>query len=280
MKKTWFITGGSRGIGVEIVKAALAQGDNVVATARDVTKLREQLSEHADKLECIELDVQNSKAATKAVARSVERFGGIDVLVNNAGYGQLGHFESVEAASIETQFHVNVFGLMHVTRAVLPQMRKQRSGCIFNLSSIGGAIGFDGASIYCASKFAVEGFSESLAQEVARFGINVTIVEPGFFRTDFLDASSVLYGQVQNQDYTDAVSNQRSQYDAYSHMQPGDPYKLAQLIVNTEGLIQRPARLVAGSDALSMSRVALNDRIAELEQWATSSTSTDFHEGK
>jgi len=278
MKKTWFITGGSRGIGVEIVKAVLAQGDNVVATARNVTKLREQFNAHKNHLECVELDVQNSDAAQKAVARAVERFGRIDILVNNAGFGQLGHFETIEASLIEAQFCINVFGLMHVTRAVLPQMRKQRHGYILNLSSIGGATGFDGASIYCASKFAVEGFSESLAQEVARFGINVTIVEPGFFRTDFLDESSVRYGQIIDQDYADAVSTQKSQYDAYSHMQPGNPYKLAQLIVNTASLSQRPARLIAGSDALSMSRDALNSRMAELEQWAASSISTDFQE--
>lgn len=279
MKNTWFITGGSRGIGLEIVKAALAQGDNVVATARNVTTLRGQFNAHIEQLECIELDVQNSAAAQKAVAKSVERFGGVDILVNNAGFGQLGHFETIEASSIEQQFSINVFGLMHITRAVLPEMRRQRRGYILNLSSIGGAIGFDGASIYCASKFAVEGFSESLSKEVARFGIDVTIVEPGFFRTDFLDTSSVRYGQIQVQDYMNDVRTQKSQYDDYSHMQPGDPKKLAQLIVNAAGLSQRPARLVAGSDALSMSRDTLNNRIAELEQWADSSISTDFQEG-
>ncbi len=279
MKNTWFITGGSRGIGLEIVKAALAEGDNVVATARNVTTLQEQFNAHIEQLECIELDVQNSAAVQKAVARSIERFGGIDILVNNAGFGQLGHFETIETSAIEQQFSVNVFGLMHVTRAVLPEMRRQRRGYILNLSSIGGSIGFDGASIYCASKFAVEGFSESLSMEVARFGIDVTIVEPGFFRTDFLDASSVRYGQIQVQDYADAVSTQKSQYDSYSHMQPGDPNKLAQLIVNVAGLSQRPARLVAGSDALSMSRDALNNRIEELEKWSDSSVSTDFQEG-
>ncbi len=278
MKKTWLVTGSSRGIGLEIVKAALAEGDNVVATARNVTTLREHLCADAQEVEYIELDVQDSTAAKTAVARSIDRFGSIDVLVNNAGFGQLGPFETVDSAAIEQQFATNVFGLMHVTRAVLPEMRRQRRGHIFNISSIGGAIGFDGASIYCSTKFAVEGFSESLSLEVKRFGIDVTIVEPGFFRTDFLDASSVHYGQVDIQDYVAAARDQKSQYDSYSHLQPGNPKKLAHLIIETASSPRRPARLIAGSDALSLSRDALNNRIAELEEWASTSVSTDYQE--
>ncbi|WP_432467875.1 SDR family NAD(P)-dependent oxidoreductase [Agarivorans sp. Z349TD_8] len=279
MKKTWFITGASRGIGFEIAQAALVSGDNVVATARNVRRLREQLgSEIQPQLECIELDVNNYIQAKEAVSWSIERFGSIDVLVNNAGFGQLGHFETVEQRAIEQQFSTNVFGLMHVTRAVLPAMRRQQRGHILNLSSIGGALGFDGAAIYCAAKFAVEGFSESLALEVARFGIDVTIVEPGFFRTDFLDDSSVRYGQIELQDYTDVANTQKSQYDEYSHAQLGDPKRLAQLIVKTAGISPAPLRLVAGSDALSMSRDILNNRMKELELWADISVTTDHQE--
>ncbi|WP_432459299.1 SDR family NAD(P)-dependent oxidoreductase [Agarivorans sp. QJM3NY_25] len=279
MKKTWFITGASRGIGFEIAQAALVSGDNVVATARNVRRLREQLgSEIQPQLECIELDVNNYIQAKEAVSWSIERFGSIDVFVNNAGFGQLGHFETVEQRAIEQQFSTNVFGLMHVTRAVLPAMRRQQRGHILNLSSIGGALGFDGAAIYCAAKFAVEGFSESLALEVARFGIDVTIVEPGFFRTDFLDDSSVRYGQIELQDYTDVANTQKSQYDEYSHAQLGDPKRLAQLIVKTAGISPAPLRLVAGSDALSMSRDILNNRMKELELWADISVTTDHQE--
>ncbi|WP_432453311.1 SDR family NAD(P)-dependent oxidoreductase [Agarivorans sp. QJM3NY_29] len=279
MKKTWFITGASRGIGFEIAQAALVSGDNVVATARNVRRLREQLgSEIQPQLECIELDVNNYIQAKEAVSWSIERFASIEVLVNNAGFGQLGHFETVEQRAIEQQFSTNVFGLMHVTRAVLPAMRRQQRGHILNLSSIGGALGFDGAAIYCAAKFAVEGFSESLALEVARFGIDVTIVEPGFFRTDFLDDSSVRYGQIELQDYTDVANTQKSQYDEYSHAQLGDPKRLAQLIVNTAGISPAPLRLVAGSDALSMSRDILNNRMKELELWADITVTTDHQE--
>jgi NAD(P)-dependent dehydrogenase (short-subunit alcohol dehydrogenase family) len=279
MNKTWFITGASRGIGFEIAQAALALGDNVIATARNVTGLRERLGQPAkQKLECIELDVKNYDQAKAVVSQSIERFNSIDILVNNAGFGQLGYFETIEKHAIEQQFATNVFGLMQVTRAVLPVMRKQQRGHIVNLSSIGGALGFDGASIYCAAKFAVEGFSESLALEVARFGIGVTIVEPGFFRTDFLDDSSVRYGQLELQDYIDIAHAQKSQYDEYSHVQLGDPKKLAKLIVDTASAIEPPLRLIAGTDALSMSRDALNARMSELEQWADASVTTDHSE--
>lgn len=279
MKKTWFITGASRGIGLQIAQEALAAGDNVIATARNATELRQQFSPDQEaQLECAELDVNNSEQAKDAVNRSIKRFGAIDILVNNAGFGQLGQFETVEHSAIEQQFSTNVFGLMHVTRAVLPVMRRQQSGHILNLSSIGGALGFDGASIYCATKFAVEGFSESLALEVARFGINVTIIEPGFFRTDFLDNSSIRYGQIELQDYTDVANAQKSQYDEYNHAQPGDPKKLAQLIVNIAGVKPVPLRLVAGSDALAMTRTTLNNRMQEAELWAESSVKTD-HQG-
>ncbi|WP_339725428.1 SDR family NAD(P)-dependent oxidoreductase [uncultured Paraglaciecola sp.] len=279
MKKTWFITGTSRGIGLEIAQAALASGDNVVATARNITSLREQFSEdQKTQLECLELDVNNPVQANIAVNRAVERFGNIDILVNNAGFGQLGHFETVELSAIEQQFSTNVFGLMQVTRAVLVVMRKQQCGHILNMSSIGGALGFDGAAVYCAAKFAVEGFSESLALEVARFGINVTIVEPGFFRTDFLDPTSVRYGNIKLHDYEKIATAQKMQFDDYSHVQPGDPKRLAQLIVDTAGKGAAPLRLIAGTDSLAMSRETLNNRIKELELWAKVSVTTDHRE--
>ena len=273
--KTWFITGASRGIGFEIAQAALAAGDNVVATARNLDKLVEAFSGDPERLAFAQLDVQNPEQAETASALAKEQFGGIDVLVNNAGFGQLGHFETIASDAIAHQFSTNVFGLMQVTRALMPLMREQRRGHIFNLSSIGGTIGFDGAAIYCATKFAVEGFSESLALELGRFGIQVTIVEPGFFRTDFLDGSSVRYGDINIPDYTEAAAEQREQYGAYSHAQLGDPKKLAQWIVDVAGAENAPLRLIAGSDALQMSRDLLHNRHEELEGWANRSVTTD-----
>lgn len=275
MQKTWFVTGASRGIGTRIVQAALASGDAVLATARRVDALAQVHGEEGDRLVFAPLDVNDPSQIQDAVALAKTCFGGIDVLVNNAGFGQLGHFETIETQAIAAQFGTNVFGLMNVTREVLPLMRKKRGGHIVNISSIGGVLGFDGASVYCATKFAVEGYSESLALEVGRFGIKVTIVEPGFFRTDFLDTSSVRYGDIDIPDYYDVVAEQRSQYDNYSHAQLGDPAKLAELIVNIAGIEQPPLRLVAGSDALQMSTELLLNRQEELRKWSDLAASTD-----
>ncbi|MEM9556037.1 MAG: oxidoreductase [Acidobacteriota bacterium] len=276
MTRTWLVTGAARGIGREIALAALRNGMRVVATARDPRKLSEAFPEAGDSLLAVKLDVTRPEQAEAAVALAREQFGGVDILVNNAGFGQLGHLETVDHPSIVRQFDTNVYGLIHVTRAVLPIMRQQRRGHIFNLSSIGGTLGFDGAAIYCATKFAVEGLSESLALELERFGIGVTIVEPGFFRTDFLDSSSVRYGEKMIPEYSDAAAQQRAQYDAYSHSQPGDPAKLGELIVEVANSPSPPLRLVAGSDALEMSRSLLDKRQTELESWADRAVSTDY----
>jgi len=280
MSKTWFITGATRGIGFEIVKAALARGDKVVATGRDLARTAQALAglpaAQADRLLATALDVSVATQAQAAADAAMERFGRIDVLVNNAGYGQLGLFEELEAAEIERQFATNVFGLMHVTRAVLPVMRRQRAGHVFNLSSIGGVQGFNGASVYCASKFAVEGYSESLALEVAAFGIGVTIVEPGFFRTDFLDDRSVRYGSIQLEDYAPASAELQDTYSAYSHRQAGDPTKLAAALVRLAHKGQPPLHFAAGSDAVSGILSSLDARRAEIEQWRALSESTDF----
>lgn len=275
MRKTWFITGANRGIGLEIAQSALANNENVVATGRNSKNLEAALGQPTEQLAFAELNVQSPEQAEKAVDVALSKFGRIDVLVNNAGYGQLGHFETVSREAIDNQFATNVFGLMEVTRAVLPSMRKQRAGDIFNLSSIGGTLGFESSSVYCATKFAVEGFSESLALEVAPFGIGVTIVEPGFFRTDFLDSSSVKYGEETIEDYAAAIEKLRSQFDNYSNAQPGDPRKLAAIIVRTAGQESHPLRLVAGSDAFKMSQDLLAARLDELEKWRDVSVSTD-----
>jgi NAD(P)-dependent dehydrogenase (short-subunit alcohol dehydrogenase family) len=276
MSKVWFITGAGRGIGAQIAKAALAAGDRVVATGRNVAQLQQVYAAHADRVACLPLDATREQDAAAAAEAAQQRFGRIDVLVNNAGYGQLGLFEEIDSAAVERQFHTNVFGLMHVTRAVLPLMRRQRSGHILNLSSIGGFMGFDGSAVYCAAKFAVEGFSESLALEVAPFGIRVTIVEPGFFRTDFLDKSSVQYGTRRIADYGGSPGDPpRATYESYNHKQPGDPAKLGRVVVELASMAEPPLHFVAGTDALGFARDAFERRRAELEAFASLSVTTD-----
>lgn len=276
MSKVWFITGSARGIGAEIAKAALAAGDRVVATGRKLAQLQTAYAGHGDRVLTVALDVADEAQAVAAVQAAVDRFGRIDVLVNNAGFGQLGRFEEIEAADIERQFATNVFGLFHVTRAVLPVMRRQRSGRILNLSSIGGVLGFAGASVYCSTKFAVEGFSDSLALEVAPFGIHVTVVEPGFFRTDFLDGSSVRYGTREIADYAAHSAEQRSTYDSYSRKQPGDPVKLAAAMVELAETPEPPRHFLAGSDALAMIDGVIEQRRTEIAAWRDRSAGTDF----
>lgn len=275
MSKVWFITGAARGIGAQIAKAALDAGDRVVATGRHLEQLHKTYSPYGDKVLAVKLDVSVPADAVAAVAAAQEAFGRIDVLVNNAGYGQLGLFEEIEPEQIERQFQTNVFGLMHVTRAVLPVMRKQRSGQIMNLACVGGFMGFDGASVYCAAKFAVEGFSESLALEVAPFGINVTIVEPGFFRTDFLDESSVRYGARKIADYEEAADGSVTDYERYNHQQPGDPVKLGKVLVELSALRYPPVRFVAGSDAVRWARIAYDRRHSLVDAFAALSSKTD-----
>lgn len=275
MSKVWFITGAGRGIGAQTAKAALAAGDNVVATGRDTAQLEKLYGEFGSRAMCLPLDATREQDAIAAAQEAGARFGSIDVLVNNAGYGQLGLFEEIAGEDIERQFQTNVFGTMHVTRAVLPLMRKQRRGHILNLASVGGFMGFDGASIYCAAKFAVEGFSESLALEVAPFGIKVTIVEPGFFRTDFLDQKSVQYGSRKIADYAEFSSNSRSAYESYNHKQPGDPAKLGRAIVELAGMQQPPLHFVAGTDAVDFATKAFERRRAEIDTYAGLSVTTD-----
>ncbi len=274
MSKIWFVTGATRGIGREIARAALAAGDRVVVTGRRLDALHAAFDSHGDRVLPLTLDVADPAQAEAAVGEALKRFGRIDVLINNAGYGQLGAFEEIEPRAIEAQFATNVFGLFHVTRAVLPAMRAQRAGRIINVSSVAGVLGFKAASVYCASKFAIEGFSESLAQEVAAFGIHVTLVEPGFFRTDFLEDSSVHYGQRAVDDYT-REGPTRATYDPYNQHQPGDPVKLGRAVVEIAAAAQPPMRFAAGSDALRFIGDALAARSRDLAQWRALSASTD-----
>ncbi|WP_070107515.1 oxidoreductase [Burkholderia plantarii] len=273
---TWLITGANRGLGLEIARAALDAGDRVLATARDPAPIAAALDGFGERLATTRLDVTDAASIAAAVDLARQRFGGIDVLVNNAGYGQLGPFELISPAAIERQFDTNVFGAFEVARAVLPVMRAQRSGHVVTLSSIAGLIGIEGASIYCASKFALEGWSESLGQEVARFGIRTTLIEPGRFRTDFLDASSVSHGDLAIDDYAALAADSRAELDAGNHQQAGDPVKLGRAVVTLVHAPEPPVRYGAGSEAYGV-MVARAERLrAEAEAWRELSLSNDL----
>lgn len=275
MRKVWFITGAGRGIGAAIAHAAIAAGDHVVAAARSLDQLKAGFAEvNPAQVALVELDVAREAQAGAAIQAAVARFGRIDVLVNNAAYGLLGNFEELSPAEIEQQFGVNVFGVMHVLRAALPVLRQQRAGHIINISSIAGVTGFDGASVYCATKYAIEGLSSSLGLELAKFGIKVSTVEPGFFRTDFLDQSSVRYGQKVIDDYAIHGSVENA-YGAYHGKQLGDPAKLAKVVLRLAGMEHPPRQFLAGSDALAMANAAIDTRLTELNGMAALSRSTD-----
>lgn len=276
MNKVWFVTGAGRGIGAELVRAAVAAGDRVVASGRDTAKLRDAFADlAAEQLLCVSLNVADADQIGGAIEAALKHFGRIDVLVNNAGYGLMGHLEELSSVEIETQFATNVFGVMNVLRAVLPLMRQQRSGHIMNVSSIAGVTGFPGCSVYCASKYAIEGLSAGLALDVQQFGIHITVVEPGFFRTDFLKPSSIRYGAGSIADYS-ADGTVEQQYGAYNGRQPGDPRKLGAALVHLSRLAQPPRQYLAGSDAFSMAHDGLQTRLAEMQSLADLSRSTDF----
>jgi NAD(P)-dependent dehydrogenase (short-subunit alcohol dehydrogenase family) len=275
--RVWFITGASRGFGALIAADALAAGDAVVATARDPSTVTAKLGEHP-RLLAVRLDVTSEAEAHDAAGQAVKKFGRIDVLVNNAGYGLLGAIEEASAAETEKLFGTNVFGLLGVTRAVLPHMRRQRSGHIINLSSVGGYTGYPGWGVYGATKFAVEGISEALAGEVAPLGIKVTVVEPGFFRTDFLDESSLARTALQIDDYRETVGKIRDHAADVNHGQRGDPSKLAKAFMQLVAAPNPPTRLPLGSDTVERieSKHAYVER--ELAAWRSVATSTDFTE--
>jgi NAD(P)-dependent dehydrogenase (short-subunit alcohol dehydrogenase family) len=277
-RKVWMITGASRGLGAEIAKAVLAAGEQLIATAREARALA-HLGNH-DNVIAVSMDVTNEAQVKSGVRAGLDRFGRIDVLVNNAGFGLLGAVEETAAAEVERIYHTNVFGLLHVTRAVLPTMRRQRSGHLINFSSLGGYRASAGWGVYCSTKFAVEGLTEALHDELAPLGIHVTVVEPGFFRTDFLDTRSLSQTEHQIADYTETVGKTRAFAVERNHQQPGDPAKLAQAIVQVANATEPPLRLPLGGDALQ--RIADKDAFVEQEtaRWRTLAQSTGYEEGK
>ena len=274
-KKVWFITGASRGIGAEIAAAALAAGDEVVATARDPGRIRERLGA-SESLLPVALDVTDERSVAAAVAAAIARFGRIDVLVNNAGYGLIGAVEESSAEDVRRLYETNVFGLLAVTRAVLPTLRQQRSGHILNLSSVGGYRSGAGFGVYCSTKFAVEGLSEALHAELAPLGIAVTIVEPGYFRTEFLEAQSVVETDASIPDYAETAGKVRAMAKSVSLQQPGDPLRLARVVVELSRAQQPPLRLPLGSDCVATLEAKNAFVAGELDAWRAVAISTDF----
>jgi NAD(P)-dependent dehydrogenase (short-subunit alcohol dehydrogenase family) len=275
MSKVWFITGAGSGMGTGIARAALRAGDQVVATGRNLDKVRRALHDIAsESLEFVQLDVADEAQATVATEGAVKRFGRIDVLVNNAGYSLLGNFEEMTTAEIERQLATNFYGVVHVMQAVLPVMRRQRSGHIINISSLAGVVGFKHCAAYAASKFAVEGLSLSVAAEVEQFGIKLTLVEPGFFRTELLDPRNVKWPSKVIEDYA-AEGNVQETWSAYDGTQQGDPAKLGEALIQIAGMKAPPKQFYAGSDALAVIRPALEARLREIKDHEELSKSTD-----
>jgi NAD(P)-dependent dehydrogenase (short-subunit alcohol dehydrogenase family) len=250
MSKVWFITGAGRGMGVDIGKAALATGNKVVATGRNPDKVAEALGKSADLL-VAKLDVTKPADAESAVRAAVDKFGRIDVLVNNAANFYAGFFEELMPEQMERQLSTSLLGPMNVTRAVLPVMRKQRSGLIITISSTAGLIGFEFGAAYAASKFGVEGWMQSMQAEVEPFGINTITVNPGFFRTELLTEESTNFAERTIEDYNERRATQIEFWKGYNGQQSGDPAKLAQALIKISGEEKLPRRFIAGADAVA-----------------------------
>jgi NAD(P)-dependent dehydrogenase (short-subunit alcohol dehydrogenase family) len=272
-KKVWFITGAGRGLGVDIAKAALAAGHRVVATARHAESVTKALGEHDDLL-AVDLDVTDPAAAQAAVAATVERFGRLDVLVNNAGSFQAGFFEEMAPEAFRSQIETTLLGPVNVTRAALPQLRAQRTGLVITISSTAGiASPVEFTTAYATSKFGVEGFMEALTPEVAPFGIKTMLVEPGFFRTELLSPQSTQYAEPSIDDYAERTEQTIEAWQGMDGKQGGDPAKLADALVELADLEEPPARFAAGADAIATFEQKANDLTAQAAAHRELSTS-------
>jgi NAD(P)-dependent dehydrogenase (short-subunit alcohol dehydrogenase family) len=270
-KKVWFITGAGRGMGVDIAKAALATGHAVVVTGRDIGVVEKAVGK-SDNLLVVKLDVTRLTDAESAARAAVERFGRIDVLVNNAGNFYAGYFEELSPEDIEKQISTNLIGPMNVTRAILPVMRKQRLGHIITISSSAGLVGFEFCSAYAASKFGLEGWMESLQPEVAPFGINTTIINPGFFRTDLISDKSMTFASLSIKDYEERRKQQLAWWNSQGGRQAGDPAKLAQALIKIASEEKPPRRFVAGADAIGLVKQKAADLRAQVDAYPELST--------
>jgi NAD(P)-dependent dehydrogenase (short-subunit alcohol dehydrogenase family) len=276
--KVWLITGCSTGFGRALAEAVLKNGDYLLATAREPEQLRALLDQYPKTALAARLDVTSSQEIQTVVDTAIETFGRIDVLVNNAGYGLIGALEEVSDTDIRQEFETNFFGAVHLIRTVLPLMRQQGSGRIVNMSSTAGLVGFGGSSIYCATKFALEGLSEALAKEVESFGIKITLIEPGAFRTNFNGRS--LAAVEQPIDAYNSVSSASLQwFKEMDGKQPGNPEKAAQAIIQAVESSNPPMRLALGTDAMSLIQDKLESVKTSLADWQQVTMSTDYTDG-
>jgi NAD(P)-dependent dehydrogenase (short-subunit alcohol dehydrogenase family) len=265
-QKVWFITGASGGMGVEITRAALASGDKVVATVRSKPDIFKQIGDN-ENLFVTSLDVTNENQAKAAAKEAIDEFGCIDILVNNAGYGLLSAAEEASDEELRKIYDVNVFGLLNVTRAILPYMRKQGSGHIINISSGGGLSGYIGWGVYGSTKFAVEGLTEAMALELAPLGIYATAVAPGFFRTNFLDSTALIRSKNVIDDYSATVGEMRNFATQLNKKQPGDPKKLAQAFIKLANAEKPPVHLPLGKDCLDQFRIKIKNFEKDVDEW-------------
>lgn len=275
-KKVWLVTGASKGLGQTLVKALLAQRYQVAATSRNYESLVEAIGHHDDFLP-IELDITDDPEVDKAVRRVRDRFGRIDVVVNNAGYGQIGTLEELSDAEVRKNYDVNVFGSLNIIRHTTPLLRQQKSGHIFNIASVGGLVGsFPAFGIYCSTKFAVAGFTEALAVEMEDFGVHTTLVYPGYFRTEFLSKGSVQTAKKPIKAYLAARESEAAHLDQINGNQPNDPEKAAQLLIRLSKLEKPPVHFFMGEDAYEMAKKKIETLSEEAEKWKDLSVSTAY----
>lgn len=276
MSKVWFITGSSRGLGRTLTEAVLRKGDKVAATARQPQQLADLVSKYPQQILPLQLDVTSKKEIINAVEQTINKFGRIDVLVNNAGFGIIGAVEAFTDEQVRSQLETNLYAPIEVTRVILPYMRKQRNGQILQISSLGGRVGNAALAIYQAAKFGLGGFTESLAKEVAPLGIKVTSVEPGGFRTDWAGASMSYAPAVEG--YEESVNKRIEFFQSGKFVPVGDPEKAALAMISLTEHPQPPVHLVLGSEAAGLLKQADADRKAEFEKWLPVTLSTD-HDG-
>jgi NAD(P)-dependent dehydrogenase (short-subunit alcohol dehydrogenase family) len=276
--KVWLITGAGRGLGVDITKSALKAGFKVIATGRNIEKVAEAIGVSSEDLFIVTLDVTDPQEIQAAVNCAVDKFGTVDVLVNNAGNFYAGFFEELSPRQIEQQIATNLYGPMNVTRAVLPIMRKNRSGHIISLSSVAGLVGTEYTSAYNASKFALEGWMESLQLEVAPFGIKTTIIEPGYFRTELLETASTTWSESTIEDYSERSAQFRSAFEGVNGKQPGDPAKLADALIKIAGENEPPKRWLAGADAINDAEKKITELQEQINAYRDLSSSLAHNE--
>ena len=275
--KIWFVTGASKGLGLTLVQKLLASGNKVAATSRSLEDLQKAVGNDSPQFLPLATNLKSEASVQEAIEKTVAHFGRIDVVVNNAGYGLLGSVEELSDSEVRDNFEVNVFGVFTVIRKAMPYLRAQRSGHILNISSIGGFMGgFPGFGAYCATKFAVNGLSESLAEEVRAFGVHVTIVEPGYFRTNFLTDSSIGLPKIQIEDYKEVRDSQNAHQNEINGKQPGDPEKAADAMIRIVSEANPPMNLFLGSDAFAIANGKIAAVQKELADWQDLTVSTDF----